>query len=188
MKITLDLENLQGVIEEVAKKQTGEAIEDAIRSVATSFINANYKDKIEQITNEILEQSIRDYIDKTEIPIGTGLGCEPIMMTPRQYINSTIEKTFQDKTFTIKVEGTYRTEERKIGFDDFIKSELNPTTQIQAAMKDFARDTKSEINRLIKDTYNSELSKAVGASVVDVIFESEQFKRINNNIKRLSED
>ena len=58
MKITIDLENLQSIIEEVAEKQTGGAIEDAIRSVAINYVTANYKDKIETITDEIMEKII----------------------------------------------------------------------------------------------------------------------------------
>ena len=188
MKITIDLENLQSIIEEVAEKQTGGAIEDAIRSVAMNYVTANYKDMIEAITDEIMEQSIRDYIEKTELQIGGGLSSEPVLMTPKQYINTTIENTFKERAFTVKKDNGYRMVEEKVTFEDFIKKELNPTSQIQSVMNSFARKTKEEINRLIKNTYNSELSKAVGASVVDVIFESEQFKRINNNIKRLSED
>ncbi len=72
MKITIDMENLQSIIEESAKINTKNAVEQAIMDVAHAKVDSVLCGKIEGIVNDSIVGYVNNYLKTTKIHIGGG--------------------------------------------------------------------------------------------------------------------
>lgn len=190
MKVTIEFNDLQRLIEDVAKKQTEETIDEAVREVIKGIVERDYKQTIESKVNELLESFVINYIDGYQMLIGGGgLGEEPVYKTPKEYINDKINHMFTTKTLTTTVKDSYYSSERtkEVTFEEFIRKEFDPTSTIERKMKEVAGDVRRQTDALIKKEYDKALSNALSATIVDVIMENDAFKSINSKIGRLSE-
>ena len=191
MKIQIDLEGLEAIIKDSAKKNTEESIDDAIKEVAHTYIENNFKQKIEEAVNNAIENHINQYLATAEITVGNPFDGESVVKyTPDQYINMKIGEVFKDNCFTIKEKDPYYRggyKEKKVSFEDYIKKEFNYTSLIESEMKKFISNFKKELSNYFKETYTREMEKTLCSSVVDVIMQDDNFKKINDKISRLCE-
>lgn len=189
MKVTIEMDNLQGIIEEAAKQNTKEVIEDWVKERTQSILDKDYKDIINEVVTAKIKEYITTYIDCYQISVGGGLDGTPIQYyTPREYINKIITDTFRDKKLTTYVERSYGGRDKKeVTFEEFIKEHLNPTYEIQHHMEALGKSVKNEVSALLKKEYDKSLQNALSGVIMDVIMENEAFKNVNDNIKRLGD-
>jgi len=189
MKVTIEMDNLQSVIEGAVKKNTGEVIEDWVRQTTTSILDRDYKEVIEEVVTSKMKECIDTYISNYQLAVGGGFEGTPIQYyTPHEYINKIISDTFRDKKFTTYVERPYGGKDKKeVTFGELIKDILNPTLEIQRHMESLAKGVKSEVNILLKKEYDKSLQNALSGVIMDVIMQNQEFKNINDNIKRLGD-
>lgn len=189
MKITIDMENLNSIIEDVVKKNTEEVLEDFVSQRVRTSLESNFGKIIEEEVSDKMREYIQTYLESYVITVGGGLSEDGVQQyTPREYINKIINNTFRDRKLTTYVKGSYGDITKKeVTFEEFIKDSLDPTSQIKRHMELFAKDVKGQVNSLLKTEYNNALMKALSGVVMDTIMEDEEFKRINDSIKRLSE-
>ena len=189
MKVTIEMDNLQSIIEAAAEKNTAEVIEDWVRQTTKSILDRDYKNAIEEVVTAKIKEYINTYIENYQIAVGGGFDDTAIQYyTPREYINKIISDTFRDRKLTTYVERSYGGRDKKeVTFEELIKEHLNPTFEIQRHMESLAKGVKSEVSTLLKKEYDKSLQNALSGVIMDVIMENEAFKNVNNNIKRLSE-
>ncbi len=189
MKVTIEMDNLQAMIEAAAKQNTQEVIEDWVRQTTTSILDRDYKDIINEVVTSKMKEYITTYIDCYQISVGGGFDGTPVQYyTPREYINKIISDTFRDKKLTTYVERSYGGRDKKeVTFEELIKDHLNPTFEIQRHMEALGKSVKSEVSSLLKKEYDKSLQNALSGVIMDVIMENEAFKNVNDNIKRLGE-
>lgn len=72
MKIIIDMENLQSIIEESAKINTKNAVNQAIMDVAREKVDTVLCSRIEEIVNELIVGYVNNYLKTTKIHIGGG--------------------------------------------------------------------------------------------------------------------
>lgn len=189
MEVTIKMDNLQSIIEDAAKRNTQQVIEEYVSQKTKSILERDYASIIEEEVTSKLREYISTYIESFQIAVGGGFsGTDIQYMTPREYINKIISDTFRDKKFTVQTENYYGNKTKKdVTFEEFIKEFLNPAVEIKSQMASFAKGVKQEVNALLKNEYNKALQSALSGVVMDVIMENESFRNINNSIKRLSE-
>lgn len=190
MKIDINFENLDKIIEDVIKHNTGEIIEDWVRQTVQSTLERDYKDIIENKVHEEIKTAIDSYINNYKISLGNPLAGEDIQyFTPHEYINYTIANVFDKKVLTEEVTDSWsgRKEKKETSFEDFLKSKFDFTKTIKMYMDDFAKDLRLQINSLLKESYNKATRDAISDVVLDTIMENDKFKSISNNLKRLGE-
>ena len=59
MKVNIDFEGLEELIKHSAEKNVEEAIDDAIKTVAHTYIDNNFKYKIEEAVDTAIKKSYR---------------------------------------------------------------------------------------------------------------------------------
>lgn len=189
MKVTVEMENLNSLIEAAVKKITEEALDDYVAQEVKNSLARNFGKIIEEEVTAKMREYITTYLESYLITVGGGLCGDDIQQyTPREYINKIINDTFRDKKLTTYTESSYGGRNKKeVTFEDFIKEALNPTAEIQRHMKKLAEDVKREVNSLLKSEYDKSLQNALSGVIMDVIMENEAFKSVNSSIKRLSE-
>lgn len=190
MKITIEMENLNSIIEQAVERNTSEVIEEFVKHQTKDILEKNYSAMIEEEVTKRMEEYISTYIENYQIAMGgNGLSDATIQYyTPREYINKTIDDIFRDKKFTTVEENCYGDKcKKEISFEQFVKEHLNPTAQIKRHMESLAKGVKSDVNSLLKNEYDKALRDALSGVVMDVIMQNDAFKNINNNIKRLGD-
>ena len=190
MKITVEMENLNKIVEDCIKNNTNEVIQDYVAIKTKEILEEQYKDVIEDAVSKAIAKSIEDYIDNYEIKIGNPFdGQEEQVFTPKSYINNQIKKTFEDEMLiTERVDSwSGRKETRKISFADFINNTFDIEGTIKKYMTDFSKKLRDEVTTHMQNSYNKATRDALSDVVMDTIMENEKFKNISNNIKRLGE-
>jgi hypothetical protein len=187
MKINIEMDNLQKVVEETASRTVENSIEETISKIILNFIEANFKQVIEDKVNNLMNEYIIKYINEAEITVGGGFD-EPIKTyTPKEYINKLIKDIFDSQTFKIKVFSPYSgTVDKKVTFDELVKDEFAINETIKNKMVQYSKDLKKDIDKHIKETYDKALQETLSSTIVDIIMQDESFKHINNQIKRFS--
>ena len=186
MKINIEMDNLQKIVEETASRTVENSIEEVISKIIFNFIEANFKQVIEDKINELMNEYIIKYINEYEITVGGGFDGSIKTYTPKEYINKLIKDVFDSKTFKIKVPSSYGTVDKKVTFDEIVKDELAINETIKNKMIQYSKDLKKDIDKHIKETYDKALQETLSSTIVDIIMQDESFKHINNQIKRFS--
>ena len=189
MKITIDMENLGGIIEEAVKENTKETISDYVDKKTKSMLESQYGKIIEEEVDKKMREYVSNYLETYELKVGGGFGEEEVKTyTPKQYINKLISETFEKKGFTVTERDSYYggTKTKTVSFEDFIKKEMNVDGEIKSHMTALAKEVKQAVNISLKNDYNKALKEALSDVVYDAIMENEKFRNISNSIKRLS--
>ena len=98
MKVTIEMDNLQGIIEAAVKENTGEVIQDWVEQKTKSILERDYSDIINDVVTAKMKEYINTYIESYQISVGGGFDGTPVQyFTPREYINKIISDTFRDK-------------------------------------------------------------------------------------------
>lgn len=190
MKITIEMENLNKIVEDAIAKNTDTTIQEYVAEKTKSILDAQYKEIIEELVNNAVKQSINQYIDNYFITVGNPFtGSEPRTFTPREYINHTIAEIFEKKLFTEQVTDSWsgRKDTKTITFEEYLKKQFDFSAEIKKHMDSFSASLKREVKANLESAYNRATRDALSDVVMDTIMENEKFKNISNNIKRLGE-
>lgn len=188
MKITIEMENLNKIVEEAIKQNTEATIQDYVAQKTAAILEASYKKAIEEQVETAIKQSINTYLDTFEIKIGNPFdGQAEQTFTPTAYINHKIAELFEKEIFTEQVKQPWSnsTTSRTISFVDYINKRFDIDNAIKTHMDKFAKSLRDEVRVHLEQAYNKATRDALSDVVVDTIMENEKFKSINNNIKRL---
>jgi hypothetical protein len=189
MKITIEMENLNKIVEDAIAKNTDNTIQEYVAEKTKSILDAQYKETIEELVNNAVKQSINQYIDNYSITVGNPFtGEQTRTFTPREYINHTIAEIFEKKLFTEVTSSYYGGKDTKtITFEEYIKKSFDFNAEIKKHMDSFSTSLKREVKANLENAYNRATRDALSDVVMDTIMENEKFKNISNNIKRLGE-
>lgn len=190
MKITIEMENLNKLIEETVRKNTEDTLDEYVAEKTKAVLEEQYGEKIEEAVSLAIAKAIENYIMTYEIKVGNPFdGQEEKIYTPMQYINATIQKIFEDEILIQEKQDSWsgRKEIKKISFKDYIKSQFDIDGAIQKHMNDFSSKLRKEVNSHMESAYNKATRDAISDVVLDTIMENEKFKNINDNIKKLGE-
>lgn len=126
MKVTIDMENLQSIIEETAKINTKNAVEQAIMDVAREKVDSVLRGRIEEIVNEAIVGYVNDYLKNTKIHIGGGWDKKDVEeYTAEEYLKKQVKDVFESQSFTVKKEnGWGSTGEKKYLFRNILRNIL----------------------------------------------------------------
>ncbi len=187
MQVTIEMDNLQKIIEATTNTIITETLNETISSIVKSYIKDNYKDIIEEAVNKAIEESIHDYIENTEIYVGNGsFGEEPIITTPRKYINTKINEIFEKEKVTVKKSCSYGSSlTEEISFKEYLDREYDINKTIQQYMDSFGRAFKNELNSYLKKNYDANLRNILCDQIVDLLMQDGKFKSICRGIDDL---
>lgn len=190
MKITIEMENLNSIVEEAIKNNTNRTIQDYVAKKTESILDDRYKELIDEQINNAVKESINQYLDNHKIQVGNPFNGEELRtFTPREYINYTISSIFENKILVEEVKDSWsgRKDTKKISFEEYIKNRFDFTKEIKKHMDTFSYNLRREVRDNLEKEYSRATRDALSDVVMDTIMENERFKNISNNIKRLGE-
>ena len=190
MKIVIEMENLNKIIEESIAKNTGDTIEGYVEQKTKSILEDKYKENIDIQVNEAVKNAILHYLETFQITVGNPFNNEELRtFTPREYINHTISDIFEKKILTEKVKDRWsgREELKSISFEQYLKQNFDVEAIIKKHMETFASNLRRDINNILEKEYNKATREALSDVVMDTIMENEKFKKVSDGIRRLGE-
>lgn len=189
MKVTIEMENLQKIIEESAKINTEKAIDEAIHDVAHEKVNQVLRNKIEEIVNSRISEYVDDYLKNTKIHIGGGWDRKEVEeYTAEEYLKKQIKDIFESQSFVVKYKdrwGDWR--EEKKTFQEYIDSQFNAESIVKPYIEKMAKQIKDEVNSKVKSTFNDAMRTTLADNVFTIIASSETYRTITQNMKLLGE-
>ena len=105
MKVTVDMENLGGLVQEAIEQNLNNIIELEVRKTIEASVSVNVKETIENVVNEKLKSYVDGYIKSATISVGGGWNSEPEVYTVEAYIKKQISEIMDTQRF--KVEDRY---------------------------------------------------------------------------------
>lgn len=189
MKVTIEMENLQKIIEESAKINTEKAIDKAIHDVAHEKVNKVLSNKIDEIVNYRIYKYIDDYLKNTKIHIGGGWDSKDVEeYTAEEYLKKQIKEVFESQYFSVKYKdrwGNWR--EEKKTFQEYIDSQLNTESIVKPYIDKMTNQIKDDVNRNIKSVFDDAMRRTLADNVFAIVSSSDTYRTITQNMKLLGE-
>lgn len=187
MKVTIDMENLQDIIEESAKFNIKNAVEQAIMDVVHKKVDSVLCDEIKKIVNESIAGYINDYLKTTKIHIGGGWDSDKVEeYTAEEYIKKQIKDVFENQTFIAKKRNRWgNMEEEKISFQEYIQNYFNIEKEVQPYIEKMAKGIKNDVNEKVKSLFDDAMRKTLAENVFAIVSASDTYRSISNSLKML---
>ncbi len=121
MKITMEMDNLQTVVETALKENIENVVREEVDKLIVQGIQDS-KETIQNIINDKMARFVEDYLTTATISIGGGWREDPKTYTIEEYIKSEIADRMESGKFLFK--DRYNKDTYK-SFDEFCKERFN---------------------------------------------------------------
>lgn len=189
MKVTIEMENLQKIIEESAKINTEKAIDEAIHDVAHTKVDQALRGKIDEIVNSRIEQYVDNYFKNTKIHIGGGWDNKDVEeYTAEEYIKKQVKEIIESQVLVTKKKdrwGEWKKEKKT--FKEYIDEQLSTESIVKPYIDKMAKQIKDEVNSKIKSTFNDAMRTTLADNVFTIVASSETYRTITQNMRLLGE-
>lgn len=187
MKITIDMENLQNIVEESVKINTKNAIEQAILDVAREKVDSVLCGKIEEIVNELIVGYVNDYLKTTKIHVGGGWNSADVEeYTAEEYLKKQIKDVFESQSFTAKKKDRWgNTKEEKMSFQEYLQSHLDVEAEVKPYMDKMAKGIRDDVNKKVKTLFDDAMRSTLAENVFAIVSASDTYRSVSNSLKML---
>ena len=185
MKVTVDMENLGSMVQDVVEKNLNSVIENEVRKSIESKVANSARDIIDSVVNEKMESYVNEYITTATISVGGGWNSEPKTYTVEEYIKQQIAEIMQNQAF--KEKDRYGNYTNKVTFDEYIKSTFNVDASVQSALDKFMRKVKDDVNRNVTKMFDQTTQAALSSAVMNMLNNSNAFLEMRDNLKRITD-
>lgn len=189
MKVTIDMENLQNIIEESAKINTKKAVDQAIVEVAHAKVDSVLRGKIEEIVNGAIVGYINDYLKNTKIHVGGGWDSEDVEeYTAEEYLKKQIKDVFDSQSFKVKQKNSWgKVEEKLVSFQEYINDYFDVEEEIKPYMNRMAKRIKDDVNSKVKSLFDDAMRSTLAENVFAIVSASDTYRSISNSLKMLGD-
>lgn len=191
MKVTIDMDNLEHVLEKVLGENIEKVVREEAEKILQSTISNCAKDVIDNIANKSIETYVNDYIKTATLKTGGGLYPreEEKVYTVEQYLRKELAEILDSKTLTITKRNYISDcfEKKKVTFEEFIKESFNFDEIIKKKLNEFSKELKIEITEILNNNLNQTAKNALSETVFKVLTESDVYKKLTDNLKYISE-
>lgn len=187
MRVTIDMDNLQAIIEEAAKTNTQVAVEEAIKEVASVEVNKVLRGKIEEIVSSAISGYVNDYLRTTKICVGGGWNSKEVEeYTAEEYLRKQIKDVFESQSFVTKNKDRWgNVVEEKRTFQEYVQQQLNAEELVKPYIDKMARSVKEEVNRRVKEMFDDAMRTTLAENVFAIVSASDTYRTVSNSLKLL---
>lgn len=187
MKITIDMENLQSIIEESAKINTKNAVKQAIMDVAHAKVDSVLCGKIEEIVNDSIVGYVNNYLKTTKIHIGGGWNSDNVEeYTAEEYLKKQIKDVFESQSFTVKQKDRWGSiKEEKVSFQEYLQNHLNIEAEVKPYVDRMSKCIRDDVNKKIKTLFDDAMRTTLAENVFEIISASDTYRSVSNSLKML---
>ena len=189
MKITIDMENLQSTIEEAAKINTKNAVNQAIMDIAHAKVDSVLRGRIEEIVNESIVGYVNDYLKTTKIHIGGGWDSDNVEeYTAEEYLKKQVKDVFESQSFTVKQKNRWdNMEEEKVSFQEYLQKHLDIEAEVKPYMDKMAKRIRDDVNQKVKALFDDAMRSTLAENVFAIVSASDTYRSISNSLKMLGD-
>ena len=185
MKVTVDMENLGLMVQDVVEKNLNSMIENEVRKSIETKVSVNAKEIIESVVNEKLESYVNDYIKTATISVGGGWNSDPKTYTVEEYIKQQISEIMSTHGF--KAKDRYGNYNSTTTFEDYVKRELNVDASVQKTLDQFMKKVRDDVNKNITKMFDNTTQAALSSAIMNMLNNSNAFLEMRDNLKRITD-
>ena len=194
MKVTIDLENLEGLVKGTIETNIETVVKEQVEAVIKKTIDKLAKDTINDAVSSNFERFVNEYIANTVIKVGGnsywGDDGEAKEYTVEQYIKSELKARLESNTLKAKKKGrssSYSDDFEKVSFEEYINRQFNFEDMITTELDKFMDDIRKNVNKTMKDTFDNSTKSMLSTAVLSILSANDTYKQIENNIKCIAD-
>ena len=192
MKVTIDLENLETLVQTTIEKNietiVNEQISLTVNEVAERLGEKVIKDKV----SENFQRFVDEYITNTKIKTGGSYwdNTEDQEYTVEQYIKKELKDRLDSNKLKAKKPGrssSYSDDFEQVSFEEYIKRQFDFDDMIKKELDKFMDDIRKQVNKTMKETFDNSTKNLLSTAVLNILNANDTYRQIENNIKCIAD-
>lgn len=192
MKVTIDLENLEALVQATMEKNieniVKEQIEGTVRKVADNLAKKVIADEV----SENFQRFVDEYIANTKIKVSGNYwdDTEEYEYTVEQFIKNELKNCLALNKLKVKKighSGSYTSDFEQVPFEEYIKRQFNAEEMVKKELDGFMDDIRKQVNKTMKETFDNSTKNMLSSAVLSILGANETYRQIENNIKCIAD-
>lgn len=187
MRVTIDLENLESIVQTTLEKNSEEAIHRALESVVQKEVDKALKSDIDKAVSEIVEDYIRDYLKTAKVQVGNSWSGDGVKeYTVEDYLKSQVAEIFDKQAFTVKSKDSWGgSRSETVSFQEYVKNQIDIESYIKKDLDRLAKDIKTDVNIKIKSAFDDSMRRTLADNVFSIVSASETYQKVQSSLSLL---
>lgn len=192
MKVTIDLENLENLVQTTMEKNIENIVKTQVESAVHEVADDLAKKEIRDTVADNFQRFVDEYIATTKITVGGGYwdNTESKEYTVEQYIKKELKNKLESKTLRVKKKGrssSYSDDYEDVSFEEYIKRQFNFENDIKKVLDTFMDDIRTQVNTTMKNTFDVATKNMLSTAVLNILGANETYRQIEHNIKCIAD-
>ena len=192
MKVTLELDNLENIVQTTLEKNLGNVVKEQITDIVKKTADNLIKDTINTQVSEHFQHFVNEYITTKKIKVGGSYwDNEPEQeYTVEQYIKQQLKEKLDSKKLKSKQKdsyGRYTNNYEEVSFETYISRQFDPDEMIKKELDAFMDDIRKQVNTTMKETFDNSTKSMLSNAVLSILSANDTYKQIENNIKCIAD-
>lgn len=192
MKITLELDNLENIVQTTLEKNLENVVKEQIADIVKKTADNLIKDTINTQVSEHFQHFVDEYIMTKKIKVGGSYwDNEPEQeYTVEQYIKQQLKEKLDSKKLKTKQKdsyGRYTNNYEEVSFETYISRQFDPDEMIKKELDAFMDDIRKQVNTTMKETFDNSTKSMLSNAVLSILSANDTYRQIENNIKCIAD-
>lgn len=192
MKVTLELDNLENIVQTTLEKNLENIVKEQITDIVEKTANDLLKDTINTQVSENFQHFIDEYITTKKIKVGGSYwDNEPEQeYTVEQYIKQQLKEKLDSKKLKLKQKdsyGRYTNNYEEVSFETYISRQFDPSEEIKKELDAFMNDIRKQVNTTMKKTFDNSTKSMLSNAVLSILSANDTYRQIENNIECIAD-
>lgn len=192
MKVTIDLENLETLVQTTMEKNIENIVKEQIEGTVRKVADNLAKKIVEEKVSENFQRFVDEYITTTKIKVGGGYwdNTEEHEYTVEQYIKKELKDRLDSKKLRVKKKGytsSYSDDFEQVSFEEYIDRQFDFDEMIKKDLDKFMDDVRKQVNKAMKETFDNSTKSMLSSAVLSILGANETYRQIENNIKCIAD-
>lgn len=192
MKVTLELDNLENIVQTTLEKNLENVVKEQIADIVKKTADNLMKDTINAQVSENFQHFVDEYITTKKIKIGGSYwDNEPEQeYTVEQYIKQQLKEKLDSKKLKLKKQdsyGRYTNNYEEVSFEQYISRQFDPSEEIKKELDTFMDDIRKQVNTTMKETFDNSTKSMLSNAVLSILSANDTYRQIENNIKCIAD-
>ena len=192
MKVTLELDNLENIVQTTLEKNLENVVKEQIADIVKKTADNLIKDTINTQVSEHFQHFVNEYITTKKIKVGGSYwDNEPEQeYTVEQYIKQQLKEKLDSKKLKSKQKdsyGRYTNNYEEVSFETYISRQFDPDEMIKKELDAFMDDIRKQVNTTMKKTFDNSTKSMLSNAVLSILSANDTYRQIENNIKCIAD-
>ena len=192
MKVTLELDNLENIVQTTLEKNLGNVVKEQIADIVKKTADNLIKDTINTQVSKNFQHFVDEYITTKKIKVGGSYwDNEPEQeYTVEQYIKKELKDRLDSKKLRTKKKGhtsSYNDDFENVSFEEYINRQFDFDDMIKKDLDKFMDDIRKQVNTTMKETFDNSTKSMLSNAVLNILSANDTYRQIENNIKCIAD-